>query len=420
MNGNDPDGGPTAGLAPGSLTQNATRGIKVLPGAGVAASVRTRLTLGSLPAVFLLLGHVAQALPGTHAPAISTFDTRASSVVLSYRHGFSDAGPFNTFSYNANFTNTTGRLSAQFGLHYVNFTPKVNNEKAHGVGASGVALFVFPVAQRWDDGVPKAALSFYVGSVPTIYVSGERNYLTIPLTLGFGVPLSPHKAITFTPWFEIAPSANLDTIFKPADVQIGSNVTTQSPECSSSDPAVLANCKVSLNQSAIEDAVKKGVTVDLSFKVPVRAGLEAGIHLGPTADFNLYAALGGLGGGFSGSTVATIGGGLVFRWDDIVPAVLPPERRLEHESCDAVEGRFRSCPNSQKWLSPEQKARLPQAAAPVVAPTPAPAPVVKPSSLPPSARPAPVTPAPAPVSPATPPASGSQSPPSSAAFPTTN
>ena len=381
--------------------------------------MRTRLTFGSLPAVFLLLGHVAQALPGTHAPAISTFDTRASSVVLSYRHGFSDAGPLNTFSYNANFTNTTGKLSAQFGLHYVNFTPKVNNEKAHGVGASGVALFVFPVASRWDDGVPKAALSFYVGSVPTIYVSGERNYLTIPLTLGFGVPLSPHKAITFTPWFEIAPSANLDTIFKPADVQIGSNVATQSPECMSLDPAVLANCKVSLNQSAIEDAVKKGVTVDLSFKVPVRAGLEAGIHLGPTADFNLYTALGSLGGGFSGSSVVTIGGGLVFRWDDIVPAVLPPERRLEHESCDAIEGRFRSCPNSQKWLSPEQRATpspLPTSAKPApFSPPPANVPSAPPSA--PAPTPAAPLPAPAPS-----PSGASQSTPSpsSAAFPTTN
>lgn len=376
--------------------------------------MRTRLTLGALSPLLLLLGHVAQALPGTHAPAISTFDTRASSVVLAYRHGFSDAGPFNTFSYNANFTNTTGKLSAQFGLHYVNFKPTVNDERAHGVAASGVALFVFPVSARWDDGVPKAALSFYVGSVPTIFVSGERNYLTIPLTLGLGVPLSPHRAITFTPWFEVAPSANLDTIFKPADVQIGSNVTNQSPECASTDPVVLANCKVTLNQSAIEDAVRKGVTADLSFKVPLRAGLETGIHLGSSADFNVYASLGSLGGGFSGSSLFSLGAGLVFRWDDIVPAVLPVERRLEREGCDAVEGRFRSCPNSRQWLSPEQKARLPQAAAPA----PASAPVPKPSPAPVTQPPVPTSTAPPPV-----PTPGDGAPtanPSSAAFPTMN
>ncbi len=415
-----------------ALTQNATPGVKKRRGLGVAGSVRTRLILGSLPALVLLLGHTAHALPGTHAPAISTYDTRASSVVLAYRHGVSDAGPFNTFSYNANFTNTTGKLSAQFGLHYVNFAPKTNNETAHGVGASGVALFEFPVAARWDDGVPKAALAFYVGSVPTIYVSGERNYLTIPLTLGFAVPLSPHKAITFTPWFEVAPSANLDTVFKPADVQIGSNVTNQSPECSSTDPAVLANCKVTLNQSAIEDAVKKGVTADLSFKVPLRAGLEAGIHLGPTVDFNLYTALGALGGGFSGSSVVTIGGGLVFRWDDIVPAVLPVEKRLDREGCDAIESRFRSCPSSRQWLTPEQRARLPQAqtSAPVtpaaLSPKPIPTPIApKPVAAPPVPAPAAPSPTPAPEPPA--PTQGQSAPPtttapgsSTAAFPNPN
>jgi hypothetical protein len=390
--------------------------------------VRTRLTLGSLPApliLLVLLGHTAQALPGTHAPAISTFDTRASSVVLSYRHGFSNAGPFNTFSYNANFTNTTGKLSAQFGLHYVNFKPKVNDERAHGVAASGVALFVFPVSGRWDDGVPKAALSFYVGSVPTIFVSGERNYLTIPLTLGFGVPLSPHKAITFTPWFEVAPSINLDTIFKPADITASAGDVTITPDPTPSNPN---NVKVTVNQSALENAVKKGVTADFSFKVPVRAGLEAGIHLGPSTDFNLYTSLGSLGGGFSGSSVFSFGAGVVFRWDDIVPAVLPVERRLDREGCDAIEGRFRTCPKSRLWLSPEQKARLPQASEPT--PLPASRPPEKPSPLPASTKPATVTPAPAPAPPpvvappaGTPaPARGSQSAPvpASAAFPTMN
>ncbi|MES1177645.1 MAG: hypothetical protein ABUL62_25195 [Myxococcales bacterium] len=393
--------------------------------------MRKRLTHGSIPALLLLLGHTAQALPGTHPQAISTFDTRASSVVLSYRHGFSDAGPFNTFSYNANFTNTTGKLSAQFGLHYVNFTPKVNDEKAHGVAASGVALFVFPVSGRWEDGVPKAALSFYVGSVPTIYVSGERNYLTIPLTLGFGVPLSPHKAITFTPWFEIAPSANLDTIFKPADITASAGDVTITPDPTPDNPN---NVKVTVNQSALENAVKKGVTADLSFKVPVRAGLEAGIHVGPSTDFNLYTSLGSLGGGFSGSSVFSFGAGVVFRWDDIVPAVLPVERRLDREGCDAIEGRFRSCPNSREWLSPEQKARLPQSSAPAPATVPVLAPEPSPGSA--TQKPAPLTPAPihptpppslAPTAPAptapTPAPAGQATPtpgPASAAFPTTN
>lgn len=305
-------------------------------------------------------------------------------MVLAYRHGSSDAGPFNAFSYNANFTNTTGKLSAQFGLHYVNYAPKVNNETAHGVGASGVALFNFPVYGRWDDGVPKAAIAFYVGSVPTIYVSGERNYLTIPLTLGFGVPLSPHKAITFTPWFEAAPSANLDTIFKPADIQAsaGDVTITQDPNF----PTDPTKVKVSVNQSALEAAVKKGVTIDYGFSVPMRVGLEAGIHVSQSVDFNLYAAIGTLGGGFTGSSLAMLGAGLVYRWDDIVPAVLPVERRLERENCDAIEARFRSCPASQKWLTPEQRA---QPLKPITSVT------VHPTPQQPTLTPKPVTPAPA-------------------------
>ncbi|HEY5376609.1 MAG TPA: hypothetical protein VIK01_23170 [Polyangiaceae bacterium] len=363
-----------------------------------------RLVLGSLPALLVLLGQTARALPGTHAPAISTYDTRASSVVLAYRHGSSSEGPFNTFSYNANFSSSTAKLSAQFGLHYVNYDSKDNNSTAHGVGASGVALFVFPVAGRYDDGVPKAAISFDVGAVPTAYVSGQRNYLTVPLVLGFGVPLSPHKAVTITPWFELAPSANLDTVFNAADVQIGSNVANQSPECS--NPALLSQCKITLNKGAIEDAVKKGVTVDLSFKVPMRAGLDGSIHLGESVDFNLYSGVSSLGGGFQGPSVLTAGAGLTFRWDDIVPAVLPVERRLDREGCDAIEGRFRSCPSSRKWLSPEQRARPPELPAnatqlaPVQAlPTqppapPAPAPALAPAPAAPRPAAAPTLPAP--------------------------
>ncbi|HEY3667426.1 MAG TPA: hypothetical protein VGL19_15570, partial [Polyangiaceae bacterium] len=122
--------------------------------------MQNRLTTCSLAATLLLIEQTATALPGSHAPAISTYDTRASSIVLAYRHGSSDAGPFDTFSYNANFSSTSGKLSAQFGLHYVNFASQESASTAHGIGASGVALFVFPVAGRYDDGVPKAAIAF--------------------------------------------------------------------------------------------------------------------------------------------------------------------------------------------------------------------------------------------------------------------
>ena len=356
--------------------------------------MRTHRIIGSLPTLLILLGQNAWALPGSHAPAISTFDTRASSVVLTYRHGSGNAGPFDTFSYNANFSSTTGKLSAQFGLHYVNFAPKASDATAYGAGGSGVALFEFPVASRYADGVPKAALAFYLGAVPTVYVSGQRNYLTLPFVFGFGLPLSPHKALTFTPWFEAAASANLDTVFRPADINVGPDAVTLTP-----NPAT-GSIDVRLNEGAVEAAVKKGVTIDYGFSVPLRAGLEAGIHLSESADFNLYTSIASLGGGFSGSSVLTLGAGLIFRWDDIVPAVLPAERRLERESCDAIETRFRACPNARQWLTPEQRSRTT---------TPAASPPVATKSTPeltprPDVTPTPVTPAPsvAPTPPAAP------------------
>jgi len=371
--------------------------------------VGKRLVLASLPALVLLLGSPAHALPGTHAPAISTYDTRASSVVLAYRHTSSDAGPLNTFSYNANFSNTTGILSAQFGIHYVNFDAKANDSTAHGVGASGVALFVLPVAARWDDGVPKAAIAFDVGSVPTVYVSGQRQYVTLPLVFGFGIPLSPHRAITLTPWFEASISANLDTIFKSTDITVDPDAVTTKV-----NPDGTIN--VSLKDGAVEAAVKKGVSIDSGFYVPMRAGLEADIHVSQTVDFNLYSSIASLGGAFGGASAFTLGAGLTFRWDSIVPAVLPVERRLEHEDCDAVAARFRSCPGAKQWLAPEKQSNETKAAPAAPAATPAPPPQSQVNPKPTSAPTPP--PAPAKSSPAATPSPEPKPPgPPSAVFP---
>lgn len=380
---------------PSSMASQSTAfGVKNSRAAGVAAGVGKRLVVGSLTAWFALLGQSAHALPGTHAPAISTYDTRASSVVLAYRHTSSDAGPLNTFSYNANFTNTTGILSAQFGIHYVNFDAKANDSTAHGVGASGVALFVLPVAARWDDGVPKAAIAFDIGSVPTVYVSGQRQYVTLPLVFGFGVPLSPHRAITLTPWFEASLSANLDTVFKSTDISVDPSWVTVTQ-----DPNNPTQTKVGLKDGAVEAAVKNGVSIDSGFYVPMRAGLEADIHVSQTVDFNLYSSIATLGGAFGGASAFTLGAGLSFRWDSIVPAVLPVDRRLEGEQCEAVEARFRSCPASSKWLSPEQRAPESKPAEPPATLAPAPA-------SPPAASAKPAT-APVPLPAASPPAPSS-------------
>jgi hypothetical protein len=139
----------------------------------------------------------------------------------------------------------------------------------------------------------------------------------------------------------------------------------------------------------------------------MRVGLEASLHLGKSADLNLYGMLSSLGGAFSGETVKTVGGALVIRWDDIVPAVLPKPEVEATESCEATEKRFRACPNARHWLSPEQRGQqppsepapitppplttAPQAPAPAPTPTPAPAPA---PAIPAAPAAAPTTPAP--------------------------
>lgn len=331
---------------------------------------------------------------GTHAPAVSTYDTRASSIVFAYRHGFGSTRSFNTFSYNANFTSTTGRLSAQFGIHYVNFKHNEADARAHGVGGSGVAVLEYPVAGRYENGVPKVALAVHLGGVPTAYISGERNFLTIPFVLGFGVPVSPHELITLTPWYELAISANVDTIVRPEGVTIDSSSVVFDPQTQTA----------SLKPGAVEAALQKGVTIDVGVSVPMRAGLEGSLHLGRSADLNLYGMVSTLGGAFSGESVKTLGAALVIRWDDIVPAVLPKATVEERESCEQTERRFRACPNARHWLSPEQRGQqstppgaaaphppvqaaevtpLPTPAiAPPLAPTPTPTPTSAPTPLP--------------------------------------
>jgi hypothetical protein len=358
------------------------------------------LAAASITCVF---GRPARATAGTHAAAVSTYDTRASSVVFAYRHGFSDAGSFNTFSYNANFTSTTGRLSAQFGIHYVNFKQADADARAHGVAGSGVAVLVFPVAGRYDDGVPKMAFALHLGGVPTAYVSGERNFLTLPLVLGFGLPMSPSRFVTFTPWYELALSTNVDTIVRPEGVTIDSSAVQIDPQTGTA----------SLKSGAVENALRKGATIDIGVSVPMRAGLEVALHMGKTADLNLYGMFSTLGGAFSGDSVKTIGASLVVRWDDIVPAVLPKSEVVVHESCEATERRFRACPISRHWLSPEQRGQTAPNGSPA-ATEPAPA-----STTPAPTPPPPTTPAPpAPTTPtAPPPPPSATSPSSSTSFP---
>jgi hypothetical protein len=347
--------------------------------------------LRALPAIALLSAFSpdASARPGTHPIVVSAWDARASSVVLEYRHASFSGGGMNVVSYHANFSSTGGKLSSQFGLYYLNMSES-GMPTAQGLAGSAAAVFNLPVTRRFDNGLPVVAIDFYVGSAPTALISGERNYLTLPLTIGFGVPVTPAKALSITPWFEFAPSFNLDTVIHPFDF-------------SQEDPTkYIVNGEIKLTSNDVERVIAKSVDLQTSAAVGARGGLDLALHASDSFDFDLNATISSLGTAFAGPTVVYLGGGFIWRWDDIVPAVLPAEKRLLHESCDDVEQRFKSCPNSKKWRSPEEVERLygPQNAAPAAAPTtPSPSSNPPPSAAPiPDAAPA----APAPSAPADP------------------
>jgi hypothetical protein len=337
---------------------------------------RTRRVAAALAALAALAAGRAEAKPGTHAPSISTWDTRASSVVPAFSAGFLDGGHLHFASYNANFTSTSGNLSSQFGMHYAQLRESPDESSLHGLAGGAVALFSIPISQRFDNGIPKLALAMYIGAVPTVLISGKFNYLEVPVVAGLGLPVSPVRQITFTPWFELAPSFNLDTVVNPYSFD---RAVAENPS-QFVDPQT---GQVNLTQKDVQRIVSDAVDVQPSGAFNVRGGLALAAHLGDAVDFNLGGTFGSLGSAFSGTTVFWLTTGFTFRWDDIVPAVLPPEKRLLKESCDAVEERFRTCPAYRRMLDeprpgprplqPAPASAAPPAAAPAAAAPPAPA-----------------------------------------------
>jgi hypothetical protein len=380
----------------------------------LSRSIRHASIAGLLGIAILGTSRELAAKPGTHPIVVSTWDTRASSVLLQYRHGFLDDGGFNIFSYNANFSATSGKLSAQFGVHYLNYDEPGDSPKQHGLAGTANAVFNFPVTPRYDNGLARVGIALYFGSAPTALISGERNYLSIPFLIGAGVPVTPHKAITITPWFEFSPGVNLDTVINDFSFE------NEDPE----DYINLETNTIELDQADIERVLSESVELDVSFGIGARAGLDLALHASERVDFNVNASLSSVGTAFTGTSVIYVGGGLVFRWDDVVPAVLPPEKRLLSENCEDIEARFRSCPNRARWKTPEELETPPPPAPPPAPLAPPPAPLA-PSPAPLAPPPAPPPPAaePLPGAPTTPsptPPNAAPGAPPGAAFPPTN
>jgi hypothetical protein len=264
----------------------------------------------------------ALALPNTHAPAVSTWDTRASSLVLGLGRAVSGDGRFTNLSFNANFSSTSGILSAQFGAHYVTFQQDDGGLTARGASASGVALISFPLAERHENGIPRSSFAFYIGGVPTALFSGQLNFISVPLVLGVGLPFSPAPSITFRPWVELSPGLNFDTRIQAI----------------STEAAIAAAQDGSLTEDEVEDLVRQGLHIDRETTVGKRAGLSFAVHLGERVDFDLNLVI---GAGHAGAV--GLGGGLVVRWDAMVQGVRSDRERLERADCAAIAARFESC-----------------------------------------------------------------------------
>jgi hypothetical protein len=308
-----------------------------------------RIWASGLALAALTLSPPAAARPNTHAPAISTWDPRASSVVFGLGSSVSGDGGFTLASYNANFSSTNGILSAQFGVHYVTYKDSDTAPTARGVSAGGVALISLPLAERFENGVPRSSFAFYIGGVPTALFSGQLNFISVPLVLGVGLPFSPSPWVTFRPWVELSPGLNFDT-------HIQAIVTAE---------AVASAMDGTLTRDEVEDLVRQGLGITQETTVGKRAGLSFAIHLGQRVDFdsNLF-----IGAGHAGSVA--LSGALVFRWDSMVPGSRSERAPREDEDCAAIEARFRSCPAAQhsRWPS----ASAPNAPPPATPPAPAP------------------------------------------------
>jgi hypothetical protein len=333
---------------------------------------------GVWPALAVLLAAgTARALPGTHGPSISTWDTRASSVVIGFRPGFLSGGHFDMFSYNANFTATSGKLSSQFGLHYMNVRPDEGATILHGIGATAVALFDFPVRPRYDDGMPKLAVGLYIGAAPVALINERTSHMSIPFPIGVGLPWAPAKAVYISPWFEASPGANLDTRIREATLPVDPNLVKPNPDGS-----------FTLTDAAVNQILANSVDYKLSASLGLRAGLDIGVRLGPSVDLNVNGMIGSLGGAFGGTTVGWVGGGFTFRWDDVVAAVLPTTTEPTPVS-----------PGTQPMTpAPPPPLQAPTQQPPAPAPTyQAPPPAASQGSMPPLPPPGPAASPPAPA-----------------------
>ncbi len=363
----------------------------------------------------VLLSGPARALPGTHGLAVSTWDTSASSVVFAFHQGIflQGEGHLSIGSYNANFTSTSGKLSAQFGLHYLNYQ-EGEQQTAHGISGTAITVYGVPVLGRHDNGLARGAFTVYFGGAPSALIGGEFNYLSIPIPIGIGLLLSPARAFSITPFVEIAPSINVDTAIRPFEPSEDDMADWVTIDPDTGQPVIDTDAV----NGQMQDAVTDQIDVQTYFSARFRGGLAMAIHLGDRVDLGINGIVAHMGN--DSDQWATqkrwsffVGGHFSFAWDDPPSAVLPASKRLDKEDCPVVYERFQKCPGHQHMIDNIREKALEECDAdqkPVVDevdepvhppggyPTTAPKPTTAPPPQPPVPAPTPtITPTPAPA-----------------------
>lgn len=247
-----------------------------------------------------LLPRAACARTGESAPTVGTWDTRASSISASYLEGVFGGGYLRFASYFTNFSSTTGRLSSQFGLHYVGYGEGAAT--ANGMAGTITALYQIPAVARRASGLAAVAIAPYVGISPAGLISNDFVSFSLPAHFGLGVPISPVDWLTITPWGEATAGLDVDL-----------DVNRQAINDVSSGKTSAANAKFS-------DLVGSTNSVHLAS----RFGVSAALHVGDRFDVALQGLFNWLSRPTDTSGFVFMGGGsLVWHWDDIVPGVLP-------------------------------------------------------------------------------------------------
>lgn len=273
----------------------------------------SRPTAAAVALTLLLSSGVAHAAAGIHPPAVNTWDTRASSVTFGYQQSLTGPNTVRWATYSSNFTDTSGRLSSQFGAHYTGYREEGFGSVAHGIGAGAVTLYQWPLIGDIAGDPPDLGLAVYGGPVPTVVTNGPDTVVAVPIAAGVGLPWSPLPWLTITPSGELAPTLEVSTAFEPTTLTLDS-----------------IDLDTTLTAEEVQEVLTDAVHLRTALVVPWRAGVHVNAHVGlldaaiTTAVTSVLTE--------TGAHPALLGGlNLAFHWDrpaaDCVPVEPGPASR---------------------------------------------------------------------------------------------